>query len=83
MNDPITAHRHLLYRLPERRGEAVANLDDRAGRQRGRSPAARTGTRGVLTFRTYTNRHGLGLDGLFDRSVAEYADHVAAPLTHS
>ena len=36
---------------------------------------------GVLTFRTYTNRHGLGLDALFDRFVADYAAHVGVPLT--
>jgi hypothetical protein len=36
---------------------------------------------GVLTFRTYTNRHGLGLDTLFDRFVADYAAHVGVPLT--
>lgn len=36
---------------------------------------------GVLTFRTYTNRHGMGLDALFDRFVADYAAHVGVPLT--
>ena len=36
---------------------------------------------GVLTFRTYTNRHGLGLDALFERFVAEYAEHCGVPLT--
>lgn len=35
---------------------------------------------GVLTFRTYTNRHGLGLDALFERFVAEYAEHCGVPL---
>lgn len=37
---------------------------------------------GVLTFRTYTNRHGLALDDLFDRFVAEYAAHCDVPLAH-
>jgi len=37
---------------------------------------------GVLTFRTYTNRHGLGLDALFERFVAEYAQHCGVPLAH-
>jgi hypothetical protein len=37
---------------------------------------------GVLTFRTYTNRHGLGLDALFERFVADYAEHCGVPLVH-
>jgi len=38
---------------------------------------------GLLNFRTYTNRHGLALDDLFDRFVAEYAQHCGVPLTRS
>ncbi|HEX3133465.1 MAG TPA: hypothetical protein VHX44_07765 [Planctomycetota bacterium] len=37
---------------------------------------------GALTFRTYTNRHGLALDTMFDRFVSDYAAHCGVPLTH-
>ncbi|NUN48303.1 MAG: hypothetical protein HUU15_05675, partial [Candidatus Brocadiae bacterium] len=36
---------------------------------------------GILSFRTYTNRHGLTLDAAFDSFIEEYARHVGAPLT--
>ena len=35
----------------------------------------------MLTFRTYTNRHGLALDKAFDEFVEAYAKHVGVPLT--
>lgn len=38
---------------------------------------------GILTFRTYTNRHGLALGGLFKRFIAEYAEHCGVPLARS
>jgi hypothetical protein len=37
---------------------------------------------GILTFRTYTNRHGLALDRAFTEFVEAYAAHVGVPLTH-
>jgi len=37
---------------------------------------------GVLTFRTYTNRHGLALDRAFDEFVAAYAAHCGVPIAH-
>jgi hypothetical protein len=36
--------------------------------------------RGILSFRTYTNRHGLTLDAAFASFVEEYAARVGAPL---
>lgn len=38
---------------------------------------------GILTFRTYTNRHGLALGSLFERFIAEYAEHCGVPLARS
>ena len=37
---------------------------------------------GVLTFRTYTNRHGLALDKAFDEFVESYAAHCGVRVTH-
>lgn len=37
---------------------------------------------GILTYRTYTNRHGLGLDQAFSDFVEAYAAHVGAKLAH-
>lgn len=37
---------------------------------------------GVLVFRTYTNRHGLALDRVFDEFVGEYAAHCGTKVTH-
>ncbi|RPH49021.1 MAG: hypothetical protein EHM91_03580 [Planctomycetota bacterium] len=37
---------------------------------------------GVLVYRTYTNRHGLALDRVFDEFVAEYASHCGTRITH-
>jgi hypothetical protein len=38
---------------------------------------------GVLTFRTYLNRHGLALDDLFTRFVTDYAEHCGVPLANT
>ncbi|HLY09461.1 MAG TPA: hypothetical protein VKW04_09185 [Planctomycetota bacterium] len=38
--------------------------------------------RGVLTFRTYTNRHGLALDQAFNEFVGAYAQHCGVPVIH-
>lgn len=37
---------------------------------------------GVLTFRTYTNRHGLALDQAFNEFVEAYAAHCGVPVVH-
>ncbi len=37
---------------------------------------------GVLTYRTYTNRHGLALDRAFREFVEEYARHCGVALAH-
>ncbi len=38
--------------------------------------------RGVLTYRTYTNRHGLALDQAFNEFVDAYAQHCGVPVIH-
>ena len=38
---------------------------------------------GVLVFRTYTNRHGLALDRVFDDFVEQYAAHCGTRITHA
>jgi hypothetical protein len=38
--------------------------------------------RGVLTYRTYTNRNGLALDQTFNQFVDEYARHCGVPVIH-
>jgi hypothetical protein len=35
---------------------------------------------GVVTFRTYTNQHGLPLDGAFDEFIAAYAAHCGTKV---
>ena len=37
---------------------------------------------GVLTFRTYTNRHDLALDRAFDEFVTAYAAHCGIKIAH-
>lgn len=37
---------------------------------------------GILVFRTYTNRHGLALDRVFDEFVEAYAAHCGTRVTH-
>jgi hypothetical protein len=39
-------------------------------------------SRGVLTYRTYTNRHGLALDQAFNDFVESYAKHCGVPVIH-
>jgi hypothetical protein len=38
---------------------------------------------GILVFRTYTNRHGLALDRVFDEFVEDYAAHCGTKVTHA
>lgn len=38
---------------------------------------------GILVYRTYTNRHGLALDRVFDEFVEAYAAHCGTVLAHS
>lgn len=38
---------------------------------------------GVLTFRTYVNRHGLALDRIFEQFVEDYAAHCGTKVTHA
>jgi hypothetical protein len=38
--------------------------------------------RGVVSYRTYTSRHGLALDPLFEKFIGELAAHVGVPVTH-
>jgi hypothetical protein len=38
--------------------------------------------RGVLSFRTYANRHGLALDGMFERFLEAYAEQCGTRLVH-
>jgi hypothetical protein len=38
--------------------------------------------RGVLSYRTYTNRHGLALDDMFSAFVEAYAKHCGTVVTH-
>jgi hypothetical protein len=37
---------------------------------------------GILVFRTYTNRHGLALDRVFDDFVEQLAEHCGTRITH-
>jgi hypothetical protein len=37
---------------------------------------------GVVSYRTYTNRHGLALDGMFERFLAAYAAHCGTSVVH-
>jgi hypothetical protein len=36
--------------------------------------------RGLLSYRTYANRHGLSLDGMFRRFLDEYAERLGVPI---
>jgi hypothetical protein len=38
---------------------------------------------GVVSFRTYANRHGLALDGMFADFIAAYAAHCGTRVTHA
>jgi hypothetical protein len=37
---------------------------------------------GVVSYRTYTNRHGLALDGFFERFLDAYAAHCGTRVVH-
>lgn len=37
---------------------------------------------GILSYRTYANRHGLSLDKMFDDFLDEYAKHCGTRVTH-
>jgi hypothetical protein len=38
--------------------------------------------KGVLSYRTYTNRHGLSLDGFFEKFIDAYAAHCGTTVAH-
>jgi hypothetical protein len=38
--------------------------------------------KGVVSYRTYTNRHGLSLDGFFEKFLDAYAAHCGTTVTH-
>ncbi len=61
--------------------KAVVWARDPAGNIVGRRLIALT-PRGLLSYRTYTNRHGLALDPLFETFLEEYAAHCGVPVTH-
>lgn len=37
---------------------------------------------GIISYRTYANQYGLGLDSLFERFLSEYASHCGTTVTH-
>ena len=37
---------------------------------------------GVVSYRTYTNRHGLALDGFFEKFLDAYAEYCGTKVTH-
>jgi hypothetical protein len=61
--------------------KAVVWARDPAGNIVGRRLIALT-PQGVVSYRTYTNRNGLALDGLFEEFIARYAAHCGVPVTH-
>jgi len=54
---------------------------DPAGNIVGRRLIALT-PQGVVSYRTYTNRHGLSLDGFFEKFLDAYAEHCGTQVTH-
>jgi hypothetical protein len=61
--------------------KAVVWARDPAGNIVGRRLIALT-PQGVVSYRTYTNRNGLALDGMFEEFIARYAEHCGVPVTH-
>lgn len=61
--------------------KAVVWAKEEQGNIVGRRLIALTG-RGLLSYSTYANRHGLALDGMFASFLEDYAKHVGVPLVH-
>jgi hypothetical protein len=61
--------------------KAVVWARDASGNVVGRRLVALV-PQGLLSYRTYSNRHGLALDGPFQEFLAAYADHCGVPVTH-
>ncbi len=61
--------------------KALVWARDPAGNIVGRRLIALTPA-GVVSYRTYTNRNGLALDGFFEEFLARYAEHCCVPLAH-
>ncbi len=61
--------------------KAVVWARDAAGNIVGRRLIALV-PEGLLSYRTYSNRHGLALDSYFERFLAEYAAHCGTAVTH-
>jgi hypothetical protein len=54
--------------------KAVVWAREAGGNVVGRRLIALT-TEGIVSYRTYANRHGLSLDGMFDDFIEAYARH--------
>jgi hypothetical protein len=61
--------------------KAVVWARDPAGNIVGRRLIALT-PHGLVSYRTYTNRHGLSLDGFFEKFLDAYAAHCGTTVTH-
>jgi len=61
--------------------KAVVWARDPSGNIVGRRLIALT-PQGVVSYRTYTNRHGLSLDGFFEKFLDAYAEHCGTKVTH-
>lgn len=61
--------------------KAVVWARDPSGNIVGRRLIALT-PQGVVSYRTYTNRHGLSLDGIFEKFLDAYAEHCGTKVTH-
>jgi hypothetical protein len=61
--------------------KAVVWARDPSGNIVGRRLIALT-PHGVVSYRTYTNRHGLSLDGFFEKFLDAYAEHCGTKVTH-
>jgi len=61
--------------------KAIVWARDPAGNIVGRRLIALTPS-GVVSYRTYTNRHGLSLDGFFEKFLDAYAEHCGTKVTH-
>jgi hypothetical protein len=61
--------------------KAVVWARDPSGNIVGRRLIALT-SQGVVSYRTYTNRHGLSLDGFFEKFLDAYAEHCGTKVTH-
>jgi len=61
--------------------KAVVWARDPAGNIVGRRLIALT-PQGLVSYRTYTNRHGLSLDGFFEKFLDAYAEHCGTKVTH-